>query len=157
MKIGFGFDVHKFKMGRKLILGGVDIACEYGLLGHSDADVLVHSIIDSMFGALGLGDIGKHFPDSDEKYKDVSSLELLKITYEMMRSRRYKISNIDSSLVIEKPKIQYYVDKMVRNISEILKVSENIVNIKATTTENLGFVGRGEGASAYSVILIEEN
>ena len=154
MKIGIGYDVHALVPNRKLILGGIDIPYEKGLLGHSDADVLVHAIMDSILGALGLGDIGKHFPDTDEEYKDISSLILLERVYNLMIKSKYKIENIDTVIVAQSPKLAPYIENMKLNISKILNTSVSNINIKATTTEKLGFEGKKEGISAYSVCLL---
>ena len=157
MRIGHGYDVHRLEKGRKLIIGGVEIPFEKGLLGHSDADVLLHAICDALLGAAALGDIGKHFPDSDEKYKDVSSLVLLKNTAELLRQKGFKIVNIDSAVVAQAPKILPYIDKMVDNISDAIGIEKTRVNVKATTEEMLGFTGNGEGISAYAVCLIKKS
>ena len=154
MKIGIGYDVHALVENRKLILGGIDIPYEKGLLGHSDADVLVHAIMDSILGALGLGDIGKHFPDTDEEYKDISSLILLERVYNIMIESKYKIGNIDTVIVAQSPKLAPYIEDMKLNISKILNTPVFNINIKATTTEKLGFEGRKEGISAQSVCLL---
>jgi len=154
MRVGIGYDVHRLVKGRKLILGGVEIPFEKGLLGHSDADVLIHAIMDSILGALGLGDIGKHFPDTDDQYKDISSLILLNRVYELMKNKNYTIGNIDAIVVAQRPKLAPYIDAMEEKIAGVLKISKEKVNIKATTTEMLGFEGRGEGISAYSTCLI---
>lgn len=156
MKIGIGYDVHGLVNNRKLILGGVDIPYEKGLLGHSDADVLVHAIMDSILGALGEGDIGRHFPDTDMEYKDISSLVLLKRVYDIMLDNKYKISNIDTVIMAEKPKLAPYIENMKNNISKVLNTDTRNINIKATTTEKLGFIGRGEGIAAESVCLLEK-
>lgn len=155
MKIGFGYDVHELVKDRKLIIGGVDIAFEKGLLGHSDADVLVHAIMDSILGALALGDIGAHFPDTDQKYKDISSLDLLKEVKKTMDTHGFEIGNIDATVAAQAPKLAPFIKEMKVNISQILACSLNDINIKATTTEKLGFVGRQEGMSAYSVCLLK--
>lgn len=155
MRIGFGYDVHELVEDRKLIIGGIDIPHEKGLLGHSDADVLVHSVMDSILGAMALGDIGYHFPDTDEKYKDVSSLDLLSQVKEIMEDNKYKIGNIDSTIVAEKPKLASYIDEMRKNISEVLETDMKNIGIKATTTEKLGFVGKEKGISSYCVCLLE--
>jgi len=155
MKIGIGYDVHNFKTGRELILGGVEIDYYQGLAGHSDADVLVHSIMDAILGACGLGDIGIHFPDNDIRYKDISSLLLLEKVKEKMESRKLSIVNIDCILILEKPKIFQYFSEMKKNLSQVLKINKEMINIKATTTEGLGFCGRGEGIAAESVVLLE--
>src|SRR5690554_5782450 len=142
MRIGFGYDVHKLVEGRKLIIGGVEIAHEKGLLGHSDADVLVHSIMDSILGALALGDIGKHFPDTDMKYKDINSMILLENVYGIMTENGYEIGNIDATIAAQKPRLAPYINEMRKNISETLRTSIDNISIKATTTEKLGFEGR---------------
>ena len=157
LKIGFGYDVHQLVEDRKLIIGGVDIPFEKGLLGHSDADVLVHSIMDSILGALALGDIGKHFPDTDNKYKDISSIHLLSKVYELMNELGYSIGNIDATIVAQRPKIAPYIESMKKIIADVLHMPINSINIKATTTEWLGFVGREEGISSYSVCLLQKN
>lgn len=156
MRIGFGYDVHRLVENRKLILGGVEISYKKGLLGHSDADVLIHSIMDSILGALALGDIGKHFPDTDEKYRDVSSMILLENVYELMESHGYEIGNIDATIGAQQPKLASYIKDMRTNISKTLNTKIDNINIKATTTEQLGFVGREEGISSYSVCLLEK-
>ena len=154
MRIGFGYDVHKLVLGRKLIVGGVEIPSEKGLMGHSDADVLLHAICDALLGAAALGDIGKHFPDTDLRYKGISSIELLKRAGQLLHESGYSVGNIDSTLVLEKPKIAPYVDQMKKNISNTLGISHDQVSVKATTSEGLGFIGVGEGAAAYAVISI---
>lgn len=153
-RIGIGYDVHKLLQGRKLIIGGVEIPHEKGLLGHSDADVLLHAICDALLGALNLGDIGKHFPDTSDKFKDIDSKILLKRTFELVKRKGYSVNNIDSFLILEKPKIMKYSDQMREVISEILEISTEDISIKATTSEQLGFVGREEGASAQAVVLL---
>ena len=155
MKIGFGYDVHKLVKGRDLIIGGVKIDHDLGLLGHSDADVLTHSIMDSILGALGLGDIGKHFPDTDMEYKNISSLELLRRVKFILDKEGYIIGNIDSTIAAEKPKLLPYIEDMKKKISSILDTDIRNINIKATTTETLGFVGNEEGISSYSVCIIK--
>lgn len=154
MRIGIGYDVHKLVEGRKLIIGGVEIPCEKGLLGHSDADVLVHAVMDSILGALGLGDIGKHFPDDDIQYKDISSLVLLERVYNIMSQSNYRIGNIDGIIIAEKPKMAPYIEDMKKNMAKTLRAPLSCINIKATTTEKLGFEGRGEGISAQSICLL---
>ncbi|NMB26467.1 MAG: 2-C-methyl-D-erythritol 2,4-cyclodiphosphate synthase [Tissierellia bacterium] len=151
MKIGIGYDVHQLKEDRKLIIGGVEIPFEKGLLGHSDADVLIHAIMDSILGALGLGDIGKHFPDTDKQYKDISSLVLLERVYNIMIESKYRVGNIDTIIVAQRPKMAPYIEKMKEQISKVLNTSASNINIKATTTEKLGFEGTGEGMAAHSV------
>lgn len=155
MRIGNGFDVHKLVENRKLILGGVNIPYELGLLGHSDADVLIHAIIDSILGALGEGDIGKHFPDTDAKYKNVDSCYLLEEVYKLMISKGYCIGNVDATVILEKPKLRPYIDEMQCNIAKILNTNVENINVKATTTEKLGYTGRGEGVASQSVCLLE--
>lgn len=155
-KIGFGFDVHPFKKGRKLIIGGVEIPFEKGLDGYSDADVLCHAIADALLGAAALGDIGKHFPNSDPLYKDISSLLLLNETYKILQTSGYEVINIDSTLVMEEPKLSSYILDMKRNISQSLKIDLESVSIKATTSEGLGYIGRGEGVAAYAISLIQK-
>ncbi len=154
MRIGFGYDVHAFSEGRKLILGGVDIPYAVGLLGHSDADVLVHSVMDALLGAAAQGDIGKHFPDTDPKYKNADSLVLLKNVGEILKSSDFSICNIDSTIVAQAPKLAPYIDKMRQNIADALNIDISLISIKATTTEQLGFEGRKEGISASAVVLI---
>ena len=156
IRIGHGYDVHKLVPDRKLILGGVEIPYTYGLLGHSDADVLVHAIIDAIFGALGEGDIGKHFPDTDDKYKGISSLELLKSTIDIMKNKGFCIENIDCTIIAEKPKIRGFVTEMSQNIARICGVFEENINIKATTEEGLGFTGNGDGIAVHSVCLLKK-
>ena len=155
IRVGHGYDVHRLVEGRKLILGGVDIPYEKGLLGHSDADVLVHAIMDAILGACALGDIGRHFPDSSQKYKDISSLKLLKNVYELITNDGYSIVNIDATLVIQRPKIAPYIDSMIENIAKILGLERGRINIKATTEEGLGFTGREEGASCHAVATVK--
>ena len=155
LRIGNGYDVHKLVDGRKLILGGVEIPFEKGLLGHSDADVLVHAIMDAMVGALALGDIGSHFPDDDLKYEGISSLKLLEAVNNIVREKGYRVSNLDSVVVMQKPKLRPYIEKMIENIAEVLRISEDRVSIKATTEEKLGFTGDGSGVKSYAVLLLE--
>lgn len=154
MRIGHGYDVHRLVTGRKLILGGVNINHEVGLLGHSDADVLVHAIIDSLLGAAALGDIGALFPDTDEKYKNANSIELLEKVCEILEKNNFKIVNIDSTIIAQKPKLKDHIFKMRENIAQACKIDFSCVNVKATTEENLGFTGREEGISAHAVSLI---
>ena len=156
MRIGYGFDVHAFAEGRKLILGGVEIPYEKGLLGHSDADVLTHALMDAMLGAAGLGDIGKLFPDTDEKYKGISSLVLLEEVKAQVEGRGYRLANADITVICQKPRLRPYIDEMTRKLVQVLAEAENTINIKATTTEKLGFTGRGEGIAAEAVCLLEE-
>lgn len=156
MRIGIGYDVHKLVEGRKLIMGGVDIPYEKGLLGHSDADVLIHSIMDALLGSLALGDIGKHFPDTDPKYKGISSMALLREVYKLIAEKGYVVSNLDSIIVCERPKMKPHIEQMRKNIAEALDVSIDRVSIKATTTEKLGFEGEGQGISSKAVCLLEK-
>ncbi|MBQ3419055.1 MAG: 2-C-methyl-D-erythritol 2,4-cyclodiphosphate synthase [Erysipelotrichaceae bacterium] len=156
MRIGQSQDIHCLVEGRDLIIGGVKIPFEKGLLGHSDADVLLHAIIEALIGAMGLGDIGKHFPDNDPKYKDISSLKLLEYTKELLDENNYRINNIDSLVIIEKPKLAPYIEQMRNNIAYTLGIDIKQINIKATCAEGLGFVGQGQGAIAQAVVLIDE-
>ncbi len=153
-RIGLGYDVHSFEEGRKLILGGVHIPFDKGLKGHSDADALLHAICDAMLGALALGDIGQHFPDTDPQYKGIDSKILLKETYEIVRAMKYKIGNIDSTIVIENPKMAPHINLMRSTIAEILECEVNQISIKATTSEKMGFVGTGEGAKVLATALL---
>jgi len=155
MRIGTGYDVHRLVENRDLIVGGVKIPFEKGLLGHSDADVLVHAIMDALLGAAALGDIGKHFPDTDDRYKGASSIELLKHVGTLLEDRLYMIENIDATIIAQKPKLAGYIPEMRKNIAEALNISEDQVNIKATTEEGLGFTGEGLGIAANAVCLIE--
>lgn len=154
LKIGQGFDLHRIVEGRKLILGGIEIPYAKGLDGHSDADVLLHAIIDALIGAAALGDIGKLFPDNDAKFKDIDSKKLLKEVYAIITDNGYKINNIDSTIIIEKPKLRDYIDKMRSVIAEILALDLDQVSIKAKTSEKIGIVGRGEAAIAEAVVLL---
>lgn len=154
MRIGHGYDVHKFAENRKLILGGVEIPYELGLLGHSDADVLVHAIMDSLLGAAALGDIGKHFPDTDERYRGADSIALLREVCRILIGNGYKISNIDSTVIAQKPKLKDYITQMRENIANACGIDVSLVSVKATTEENLGFTGRLEGISAHAVCII---
>lgn len=154
MRIGHGYDVHRFADGRKLILGGVEIPYKTGLLGYSDADVLLHALCDAMLGAAALGDIGRHFPDSDEKYKDINSVILLKKTAQLLREKGYTVLNIDATVIAQAPKLLPYIEKMRENISNALDVDKDTINIKATTEEGLGFTGAGAGIAAHAVCLI---
>lgn len=155
MRIGQSQDTHKLVEGRDLFIGGVKIPYEKGLLGHSDADVLLHAIIESIIGAMGLRDIGTHFSDKDPTYEGISSLKLLEATYEMMCKEGYKIVNVDSLIIIERPKMAPYIDEMRKNIAEALHTDIKNINIKATCSEKMGFIGRGEGAVAQAVCLID--
>lgn len=157
MRIGHGYDVHRLVEGRKLIIGGVLIPFEKGLLGHSDADVLVHAIIDSILGAAGLGDIGRLFPDSDKKYKDIDSLLLMDKVLEIIKERGFRVSNVDATIIAQNPKMAPHIDNMKNNISKRLNIKIDCINIKATTEEGLGFTGKGEGIAAHAVSLLYED
>jgi len=156
MRVGIGYDVHQLQEGRKLIIGGVEVPSVKGLAGHSDADVLTHSLMDAILGAIGEGDIGRHFPDTSEKYKNINSLLLLEEVYHYLIKGNFIIGNIDMIIMAEKPKMAPYYQKIKRNYSRILKIPEDKINIKATTTEKLGFIGREEGIAAESIVLIKE-
>lgn len=156
MRIGHGYDVHRLVEGRDLILGGVKINHKTGLDGHSDADVLLHAVSDALLGAAGLGDIGRHFPDTDPKYKGADSLELLRIVGEKVAAAGYRVSNIDVTLIAQKPKVKDYIPQMQSNIASVLHLETNRVNVKATTEERLGFTGREEGMACHAVCLLEE-
>ncbi len=156
MRIGHGFDVHRLIEERKLIIGGVDIPYEKGLLGHSDADVLIHAIMDALLGAAAIGDIGKLFPDSDAKFKGISSLLLLQKVYEALKIKGYKVVNIDATIVAQKPKFAPYIESMRIKMASTLDTDIDNINVKATTTEGLGFTGAGEGIAAHAVALIEK-
>jgi 2-C-methyl-D-erythritol 2,4-cyclodiphosphate synthase len=156
MRVGTGFDVHALEPGRKLILGGVEIPFEKGLSGHSDADVLIHAIMDALLGASGCGDIGRHFPDSEPKYKGISSLVLLGKVAEIAASKGYEVGNIDATVIAEKPKLAPYVEEMIKATANALGVKEDQLNIKATTTEKLGFTGREEGIAAQAVCALRQ-
>lgn len=156
MRIGVGYDVHKLVEGRKLILGGVEIPYEKGLLGHSDADVLLHAIMDALLGAAALGDIGKHFPDTDPAYKGISSLKLLEHVAGLLEEHRFVIENIDATIIAQKPKMRPYIDRMRENIAAALQVDLDQINVKATTEEGLGFTGNGEGISSQAVCMLEK-
>lgn len=156
MRIGFGYDVHRLAKGRKLILGGVEIPFEKGLEGHSDADVLLHAICDGLLGAMGEGDIGQHFPNTDPRFKDISSLKLLQAVASKMAKFNFMLENVDSTVVAEKPKITSYIPRMVEGIAQVLDISPRQVNVKATTSEGLGFIGEGKGIAAYAVVLLKE-
>lgn len=153
-RVGIGVDVHQLVAGRKLILGGLEIPFEKGLYGHSDADVLLHAICDALLGAASLGDIGQHFSDNDPKWKNVSSLELLNHTNKLIKAKGFRIGNIDSTLILQQPKVARYIPKMRNLISEILEIEIDRLSIKATTTEGLGYEGRGEGISAQAICLL---
>lgn len=155
MRIGMGYDVHRLVEGRKLILGGVEIAYEKGLLGHSDADVLVHAIMDALLGAAALGDIGKHFPDTDERYKGISSITLLKHVGKLLDDNCYIIENIDATIIAQRPKMLPHILQMRKNIAEALGIEPEQINVKATTEEGLGFTGTGEGISSQAICLLQ--
>ncbi len=154
MRVGFGYDVHRLVEDRKLILGGVEIPYEKGLLGHSDADVLVHAVMDAMLGAAGMGDIGRHFPDSDNQYKGIDSMILLQKVTELLTEAGYIVNNIDVTVVAQRPKLAGYIPQMEANLAKAVLVDEDAINVKATTTEKLGFEGEGLGMSAYAVCTI---
>ena len=156
MRVGMGYDVHRLTEGRKLILGGVEIPYEKGLLGHSDADVLLHAVMDALLGAAGLGDIGKHFPDTDARYKGISSMKLLEETGNMLEEHLYIVENIDATIISQQPKMRPHIEKMEQNIADALGIEASQVNVKATTEEGLGFTGAGEGISAQAVCLLEK-
>jgi 2-C-methyl-D-erythritol 2,4-cyclodiphosphate synthase len=155
MRIGQGFDVHQLVAGRKLVIGGVEIAHDKGLLGHSDADVLLHAICDALLGAAALGDIGKHFPDSDPKYKGIDSRELLRHVASLLKDRGLQVVNIDATIIAEAPRMAPHIAAMVSNIASDLAIGPHDVNVKATTTEKLGFAGRGEGIAAQAICLVQ--
>ena len=156
MRVGFGYDVHAFVEGRPLILGGVEIPHTHGLLGHSDADVLLHAICDALLGAAALGDLGLHFPDSNPAYKGISSLILLQQTGALVKEHGFAITNMDSTLVLQQPRLAPHIPQMVEHISRVTGVAQSCINVKATTTERLGFTGREEGVAAYAVVLLDE-
>jgi len=156
MRIGHGYDVHKLVYGRKLILGGVNIPHQPGLLGHSDADVLLHAVMDALLGAAGLRDIGYHFPDTDPAYKGADSRVLLRAVKEKLDAAGYRVSNVDVTMIAQRPKLKPYIPQMMENISEDLQIDVSRVNVKATTEEQLGFTGSGEGMSCHAVCLLEE-
>ena len=152
MKVGLGYDIHRLQKGEKLILGGVEIPFDSGLQGHSDADVLTHALIDALLGAMGMGDIGQHFPDSDQQYHNISSLVLLEKVYEIMLEEKYELNNADLILVAEKPKITPFSESIVSNLSDKLNTEQQKINFKATTAERLGFIGKGQGMSAKAIV-----
>ncbi len=156
MRVGFGYDVHRLIEGRPLMLGGVNVPYSKGLLGHSDADVLLHAIIDALIGAAALGDIGRHFPPDDNTWKDISSIEILEKAAHLIDGKGLRVVNIDSTIVCQSPRLSGYIPQMVKNISKTLGLDEGAVNVKAKTEEGLGFTGSGEGISAYSTALVEE-
>ena len=154
MRIGTGYDVHRLVEGRKLIIGGVDIPHEKGLLGHSDADVLLHAVGDALLGAAGLGDLGRHFPDTDQQFKGISSLKLLGDVGRLLEGKGFRVNNIDATIVAERPKMAPHIAAMTANIAAAMRIDVSSVSVKATTTEGLGFAGRGEGIAAYAVCMI---
>ncbi len=154
MRIGFGYDSHRFSEGRRLIIGGVEVNYERGLLGHSDADALIHAVVDAIIGALGEGDIGRHFPDTDPNLKGISSLVMLKRVADLAVQRGYYVNNVDSTVILEKPKISPSIEEMRRNIAKVLGTDSSRVNVKAKTNEKMGFVGRGEGIVAFAVVTL---
>lgn len=156
MRVGFGYDVHRLVTGRKLVIGGVEIPCEKGLEGHSDADVLTHAVMDALLGAAGMGDIGRHFPDSNAEFKGINSLLLLANVKKKLGLAGFKIINIDSTIVAQAPKLSGYMESMEKVLADTLKIHPNSINVKATTTEKLGFIGAGEGIAAYAVALISD-
>ncbi len=156
MRIGHGYDVHRLVAGRDLILGGVKIAYDLGLDGHSDADVLLHAVSDALLGAAGLGDIGRHFPDTDPKYKGADSLELLRIVGEKVKAAGFRVGNVDVTMIAQRPKLAPHISAMEENIASALEIDPSRVNVKATTEEKLGFTGSGEGMSCHAVCLLEE-
>jgi 2-C-methyl-D-erythritol 2,4-cyclodiphosphate synthase len=155
-RIGIGYDVHRLVEGRKCIIGGIEIPHEKGLLGHSDADVLIHAIMDAMLGALAMGDIGKHFPDNDGAYKNIDSKVLLKKVYELIKTEGYRINNLDTVVICEQPRLKNHIDTMRQTIADILQTDIKNISVKATTTEKLGFEGRGEGIAAQAVVMLEK-
>lgn len=157
MRIGLGYDIHRLVTGRKLVLGGVTIPYEKGLIGHSDADVLVHSVCDALLGAAGLGDIGVHYPDTDPEFKDISSIKLLEKTHDMLKENGFGIINIDSIVFAEQPKVMPFRSEMEKNIAMAIEIDPKCVNVKATTTEGLGMIGKGEGIGAMCIALINKN
>ncbi|SMO96074.1 2-C-methyl-D-erythritol 2,4-cyclodiphosphate synthase [Gracilimonas mengyeensis] len=156
-RIGYGYDVHQLKEGRPLILGGVEIPHHVGLLGHSDADVLLHAITDALLGALALGDIGTHFPDTDPEFKGADSRKLLRKSYELVQGKGYTIGNIDATVIAERPKLKPYIDEIRNNIADDLKCEVDKISVKATTSEKMGFVGKEKGMAAHAVILIRKS
>ena len=156
MRIGFGYDVHRFAEGRPLLLGGIEIPADRGLQGHSDADVLLHAVADALLGAAALGDIGVHFPSSDERWRDSESTELLRLVRDRISEEGYRVVNIDATVVLEHPRLRPYVERMRATIADCVGVGASLISVKATTHEGLGAMGRGEGASAFAVCLLEE-
>lgn len=156
MRVGFGYDVHAFEEGRKLLLGGVNIPFEKGLRGHSDADVLLHAITDALLGAVALGDIGTHFPDTDPAWKDADSINLLKGAYKLVRDKRYVLVNVDATVIAEAPRLNPFIPQIRIRISNALGCSPDQISVKATTSEQMGFIGRGEGIAAQAVVLVQK-
>ena len=157
MRIGHGYDVHRLVVGRDLILGGVQIPYEKGLDGHSDADVLIHAVLDALLGAAAMGDIGRHFPDTDPAYKGISSMKLLKLVWEKLKNAGYRLGNVDVTVIAQKPKLKDFIPAMQENLASMLETDLSRINIKATTEEHLGFTGDGSGMSCHAVCLLEEN
>lgn len=157
IRVGIGYDVHRLEKGHHLIIGGIDIPFEKGAVGHSDADVLIHAIMDALLGAAGMGDIGKHFPDNDDNFKGIDSKKLLKKVDKLLKENKWTIVNIDSVVSLQNPKISSYIPQMQQALSDVLNIEPDIISIKATTTEKLGFIGRGEGISAQAVCLISKD
>jgi 2-C-methyl-D-erythritol 2,4-cyclodiphosphate synthase len=155
MRIGFGYDSHRLTVGRRLVLGGIEIPHDKGLLGHSDADVLIHAVCDAILGAVGEGDIGRHFPDTDPAYRDISSLVLLERVRALAAEKGYQVCNVDSTVILEKPKLAPHISAMVEKVAGILRISSERVSVKAKTNEGMGLVGAGEGAAAFAVVLVE--
>ena len=156
MRVGIGFDTHRFTFGRPLILAGVKVPFSLGLAGHSDADVITHAVIDALFGSIAAGDIGDHFPDTDEKYKGISSIKLLQETGKFIEAKGYELVNLDVMALLEEPKLAEYREEMRRGLADALGIDKTLISIKATTTEGLGFTGRGEGIAAQAVVLVEK-
>lgn len=153
-RVGFGYDIHQFAEDRKLFLGGVEIPSDKGLIGHSDADILIHAICDAILGALALGDIGQHFPDTDPNYKNIDSKILLSKVNDLILEKNYKVNNLDSTVVLEKPKLKNHITSIRKSVAEVLKINVDQVSVKATTSEKLGFVGKEKGAKAYATVLL---
>jgi len=156
MRIGFGYDSHRLVEGRSLIIGGMEIPHEKGLLGHSDADVLVHAVCDAILGAIGEGDMGRHFPDTDQVYKDISSLKLLQIVGKLADRKGFVVNNVDSTIVLERPKLMGYTHEMALNIAETINISPDAVNVKVKTNEGMGFIGLNEGVAAFAIVTVKE-
>ena len=156
MRVGIGYDVHRLTEGRDLIIGGVNIPYEKGLLGHSDADVLLHAVMDALLGAAALGDIGKHFPDTDVRYKGASSMKLMECVQELLEEKGYRVVNVDATIIAQRPKLRPYIEEMEKNIADTLKIENDQINVKATTEEGLGFTGAGEGISSQAICMLEK-